>query len=88
VLCGNDQIAFGVTRWLAERSLRVGRDVSVVGCDGLLATTLVTPELATLALDFTGYAEKILQAVLEIGKAGVRRESVVFIERGSVGPAP
>ncbi len=87
VVCANDLMAFGAIHWLTEHGLVVGKDVSIVGCDGLTACSLVWPQLSTLALDFTAFAEAILQAVLD-KRPGIRRIPLVLIERESMGPAP
>jgi DNA-binding LacI/PurR family transcriptional regulator len=53
VLCGNDDIAFGVMRALREAGRRVPDDVSVVGFDDIPLAGFFTPALTTVRLDFT-----------------------------------
>jgi len=48
VVCFNDQIAFSVLRELAERRVRVPRDVSVVGYDDVDFAEMLTPALTSV----------------------------------------
>ena len=48
VLCGNDQIAFTVLRALAERQIRVPRDISVVGYDDVEFASMISPALTSI----------------------------------------
>ena len=48
VICLNDQIAFAVLRALAERRVRVPRDMSVVGCDDVDFAAMVSPALTSI----------------------------------------
>ncbi len=52
VLCGNDELAIGVMRALAERGRRVPEDVSVVGFDDQPFARMWSPPLTTVAQDF------------------------------------
>jgi DNA-binding LacI/PurR family transcriptional regulator len=52
VFCGNDEIAMGVIRGLAERGRRVPGDVSVAGFDDHPLAGLWTPPLTTVRQDF------------------------------------
>ena len=52
VLCGNDELAFGVMRAFAESGLRIPEDVSVVGFDGHPLAELWSPPLTTVEQDF------------------------------------
>lgn len=54
VLCGNDELAIGVLRALAEAGLSVPDDVSVVGFDGQPFAELWSPPLTTVEQDFVG----------------------------------
>jgi DNA-binding LacI/PurR family transcriptional regulator len=54
VLCGNDEVAFGVVKGLQDRGLRVPEDVSVVGFDDHPLAELWTPALTTMGQDFAG----------------------------------
>ncbi|PZF85627.1 LacI family DNA-binding transcriptional regulator [Jiangella anatolica] len=48
IVAHNDLLAIGVMRRLAQRSVRVPQDVSVVGFDNIFAADLCTPGLTTL----------------------------------------
>lgn len=48
VVCFNDQIAFSVLRELAEREVRVPRDVSVVGYDDVDFAEMLSPALTSV----------------------------------------
>ena len=48
VVAHNDLLAIGVVQRLAQRSVRVPHDVSVVGFDNIFAADLCTPSLTTL----------------------------------------
>jgi len=52
ILCGNDEIAFGVLKALQVHGRRVPEDVSVVGFDDHPHGALWTPSLTTMAQDF------------------------------------
>ena len=58
VFCGNDEIAMGVMRGLADRGLRVPEDVSVVGFDDHPLAELWAPALTTVNQDFTGLGRR------------------------------
>jgi LacI family transcriptional regulator len=48
IVAHNDLLAIGVVQRLAQRSVRVPDDVSVVGFDNIFAADLCTPTLTTL----------------------------------------
>ena len=52
VFCGNDEIAIGLMRALADRGLRVPDDVSVVGFDDQPLVAMWQPSLTTVDQDF------------------------------------
>lgn len=88
VLCGNDLMAIGAARWLEDHGLRIGRDVSLVGCDDIGIATMLRPPLATLALDFAAHAQSVLDAVIDVHRPAERRTPLYLRERASLGPAP
>ena len=47
-VCVNDQVAFKVLGALAERRVRVPRDISVVGCDDVEFAAMLTPALTSI----------------------------------------
>jgi hypothetical protein len=53
VLCGNDDLALGVTRAMLEAGRTIPAQVSVVGFDDTPQSAFFTPALTTVRLDFT-----------------------------------
>ena len=86
VVCANDMMAIGAAHWLAERGMSAGREVSLIGFDGLPLTTVCWPPLATLALDFTVHVQAVMEAVQHPEQATIRRTPVTLVERASLGP--
>jgi len=60
VVCGNDEIAFGVLEALAKDNIKCPQDVSVVGFDDSRLSPRVTPPLTT-----------VRQPIAELGRAAV-----------------
>ncbi|MGC3953109.1 MAG: substrate-binding domain-containing protein [Propionicimonas sp.] len=50
VMAFNDLMAIGVIRGLLDAGARVPADTSVIGCDDILISQLVTPSLTTIAI--------------------------------------
>jgi DNA-binding LacI/PurR family transcriptional regulator len=65
ILCGNDTMALGVLRALAERGLRVPDDVSVVGFDDIPEAGYYTPPLTTVRQDFGEVGRQALNVLVE-----------------------
>jgi DNA-binding LacI/PurR family transcriptional regulator len=65
ILCGNDTMALGVLRALAERGLRVPSDVSVVGFDDIPEAAYYSPPLTTLKQDFGEVGRQALSVLVE-----------------------
>jgi DNA-binding LacI/PurR family transcriptional regulator len=86
VVCANDMMAIGAAHWLLARGLRVGRDVSLVGFDGLPLTKVCWPPLATLEIDFSVHATAVMDAVQHPEAATIRRTPLTLVERPSLGP--
>jgi LacI family transcriptional regulator len=51
VICYNDLIATGALSELNNRGLRAGRDIAIIGSDGVAASAYCSPPLTTLALE-------------------------------------
>jgi len=49
VICYNDLIAMGLMRALHQQGYAVPRDISLIGCDNIFSSDLVTPSLTTIA---------------------------------------
>ncbi|TQM09101.1 LacI family DNA-binding transcriptional regulator [Pseudonocardia kunmingensis] len=61
----NDLLAIGVLRRLADRSVRVPGDVSVVGFDDIFAADLCTPSLTTLGGAHSDVGRAAVEILLE-----------------------
>jgi DNA-binding LacI/PurR family transcriptional regulator len=91
ILCGNDTMALGVLRALAERGLHVPDDVSVVGFDDIPEAGYYTPPLTTVRQDFGEVGRQALNVLVDrmsgADDAGPRvRVSPVLVERQSAAP--
>ena len=65
VFCGNDTMALGVIRALAERGLRVPGDVSVVGFDDVPEAGFYLPPLTTVRQDFGEVGRQALSTLVD-----------------------
>lgn len=52
IFCGNDKMAYGAYQAAKARNLRIGRDISIVGCDDLPASAFADPPLTTFRLNY------------------------------------
>jgi DNA-binding LacI/PurR family transcriptional regulator len=65
VFCGNDEIAMGVMRGIAEAGKRVPEDISVAGFDDHPLAGLWSPPLTTAEQDFAGLGGRGFQLLLQ-----------------------
>jgi DNA-binding LacI/PurR family transcriptional regulator len=65
VLCGNDQMALGLLRALAERGRQVPADVSVVGFDDIPEAAFFPPPLTTVRQDFGELGRRALHLLMD-----------------------
>lgn len=93
IVAHNDLLAIGVVQRLAERSVRVPEDVSVVGFDNIFAADLCTPSLTTLGGAHADVGRAAVEILLDaVGPAHVDtdpRQVVLPTElvlRNSTGP--
>lgn len=84
VFCGNDEIALGVMRALADRGIDVPGDVSIAGFDGQPLVSLWRPSLTTVEQDFEDLGarayrllSKRLQGESDLRSSVVRPQLVV-----------
>lgn len=63
MVCLNDELALGVMRGLQSGGLRVPEDVAVTGFDGITESSHSTPTLTTVAVDYDGLAQSIMQLI-------------------------
>ena len=88
VICANDRMALGAMHWLIEHDVKIPKDISIVGFDGLDSCDIIRPSLSTLAMDFPAHAQLALQCVTSPSETNVIRSPVRLVERQSLGPVP
>ena len=93
VLCGNDEVAFGVMRALHQAGRAIPRDVSVVGFDDMPASAFHIPALTTVRQDFAALGRVCFAKLLAHLDGGSDRDDPVWPEaflviRESAGPPP
>jgi DNA-binding LacI/PurR family transcriptional regulator len=96
VLCGNDDLAIGVLRAMAEAGRPVPGGVSVVGFDDTPNSAFLTPALTTVRLDFAGVGRAcftLLHTLAGLGGPGSPATAGLPLEpelvvRESTGPPP
>lgn len=89
VFCGNDEIAMGVTKGLAESGMSVPGDVSVVGFDNHPLSELWTPALTTVEQDFVDLGRRAFEMLLARVEGSVSDVSTLsprIVIRDSAGP--
>ena len=64
LFCMNDSLALGVLRGFADTDVRVPDDVSVIGFDGVSASSYSVPTLSTIEVDLTGMAKSALALLM------------------------
>lgn len=72
ILCGNDELAIGAARALAESGRRVPEDVSIVGFDDQPFAQMWVPSLTTVAQDFTDLGRRTFALLQEWIQTGER----------------
>jgi DNA-binding LacI/PurR family transcriptional regulator len=65
IFCGDDTMALGVMRALAERGLRVPDDMSIVGFDDVPEAGYYLPPLTTVRQDFGEVGRQALSALVD-----------------------
>jgi DNA-binding LacI/PurR family transcriptional regulator len=65
VFCGNDTMALGVMRALAEKGFRVPEDVSIVGFDDVPEAGYYLPPLTTVRQDFGEVGRLALRTLVD-----------------------
>jgi DNA-binding LacI/PurR family transcriptional regulator len=91
VLCGNDTMALGLMRALAEHGLRVPHDVSIVGFDDVPDAGFYSPPLSTVRQDFGEVGRQALNTLTDrmsgVIEAGLRvRIAPELVIRASTAP--
>lgn len=91
VVAYNDEVAVGVINRLADRDVRVPRDLSVMGFDDTPLAEMVTPRLTTVRLPTAETGREAVRMLLgarggpHVGTQALPAELIV---RASTGPAP
>lgn len=93
IVCAVDGAALGVFDAARARSLRVGRDLSVISYDGIPEGNLLDPPLSTFSVDIRAAGEKLAQMLIERCRGAAPEElralvRATFRSGGSHGPAP
>jgi DNA-binding LacI/PurR family transcriptional regulator len=68
LFCANDFIALGAMRALEEHGIVIGKDVRVVGFDGIATGGYAQPPLTTIAQDYIRAGEMLVEALISILK--------------------
>jgi len=68
MFCANDFIALGAMRALEEQCIAVGKDVRVVGFDGIATGAYAQPPLTTIEQDYVRAGEMLVEALIAILK--------------------
>lgn len=66
ILCSNDIMAVGVLRVLAERGIRVPRDISVIGFDDIHLAEFVNPPLTTVRMSREELAHAAFRGLVQL----------------------
>ena len=92
VLCGNDELAMGLTKAFADNGRSVPGDVSVIGFDDHPLSQLWTPPLTTVRQDFVALGQQAFKLLLaSFGSEGAVRSVRMtpdLVVRASTGPVP
>ncbi len=68
LFCANDFIALGAMRALDEHDIAVGKDVRVIGFDGIATGAYAQPPLTTIEQDYVQAGEMLVEALLAVFK--------------------
>ncbi len=68
LFCANDFIALGAMRALDEHGVAVGKDVRVVGFDGIATGGYAQPPLTTIEQDYLRAGEMLVEALIAVLK--------------------
>ena len=79
IFCGNDQMAFGVYKAAYDSNLEIGKDLSVVGFDGLPESEFFRPGLTTIFQDFDEMGKACLNMLHDILSKNVIQKNNILI---------
>jgi DNA-binding LacI/PurR family transcriptional regulator len=86
LFCANDFIALGAMRALDDHDIMVGKDVRVVGFDGIATGGYAQPPLTTIEQDYYRAGEMLVDALIAVLKGNEPDTAPVpvrLLERGS-----
>ncbi len=91
IICATDQVALGVYRAATERGQAIGRNLSVVGYDGIQEGAQAQPALTTFSVDNrvagVRLATLLIRRIRGEPSENLRETAAaVFLDRGSTGP--
>jgi LacI family transcriptional regulator len=92
IIAGGNQLMLGALRVVSERGLRLGRDLSFVGCDDVAITDLYQPPVAVVRRDNFAMGRTGAELLLARLRDDAPPSDVVlpteFVARPSCGPPP
>ena len=93
IVCAVDFAALGAYQAVAAQNLQVGRDISIVGYDGIPEGAHAQPKLTTFSVDNKVAGERLSSLLIRHIRGDPLTElretaSAIFIEGGSTGPVP
>lgn len=93
IACITDFVALGAMAALRDRGAKVGRDMSLIGYDGLLTGAYSEPPLSTMAAPIREIGVRITEILMDIVEGAPASDyselwPARFIKRASVGPPP
>lgn len=93
VICNGDMVAIGACLGIARLGLKPGRDISVIGFDGIQEAAIASPPLTTLAVSPYQIGRKLARTLLDRINAPqlpkfISRVPAVLIVRDTSGPVP
>ncbi len=91
-MLANDALAFGFMRVALQRGIRMPRDLSVIGFDGLPHGALFCPALTTVSQPMREMGRiaccRLFEAIENPGRLETTEFPMALLERESAGPAP
>lgn len=92
VIAGGNQLMLGALQVVSERALRLGADLSFVGCDDIAVADLYQPPVAIVRRDNRAMGRAAAELLLARLREGAGPSDVVlpteFVARPSCGPPP
>lgn len=87
ILCTNDLMAIGAIQYFKENNIKVPEDISVIGIDDMMFSSIVTPGLSTIGYDKRAYGEALFDSLYKNIIDGTITNTLIplkFIARDSV----